>query len=183
VIRQGTRPGAGASGPADHVALRRVLGPLRDEGILLVGSGGVTHDQGEFRRGYFGGRDVTVPAPFSRDFDGWVTEVVTTRRGEERAAALAAFERHPLAAAAHPTSEHFLPLLVVDDGVDAESGWPRAARFHRIQRRYRGTEEATRFGLPPSIDDRTAAAADLARIPGPCFRIDRLADRSEQAQL
>ena len=121
--------GADASGPSDHVALGRVLGPLRNEGILLVGSGGITHDQGEFRRGYFGGRDVTVPAPVSRDFDGWVTKVVTTRRGEERAAALAAFERHPLAAAAHPTSEHFLPLLVIAGAAGKDAGRKRFEGF------------------------------------------------------
>lgn len=119
----------GASGPADHVALGRALAPLRDEGILLVGSGGVTHDQGEFRRGYFGGRDVSVPAPWSRDFDDWVTQVVTTRQGDARAAALAAFERHPRAAAAHPTSEHFLPLLVVAGAAGKEPGRKRFEGF------------------------------------------------------
>lgn len=120
---------AGASGPAEHVALGRALAPLRDEGILLVGSGGVTHDQGEFRRGYFGGRNAVVPAPFSRDFDAWATEIVTTRRGDERAAALAAFERHPLAAAAHPTSEHFLPLLVIAGAAGEDAGRKRFEGF------------------------------------------------------
>ena len=38
------------------------------------------------------------------------------------------------------------------------------------------------FGLPPRVDDRAALAADVVVIPHPGFRIDRLANRAEQAQ-
>ena len=38
------------------------------------------------------------------------------------------------------------------------------------------------FGLPPGVDDRAALAADVPVIPHPRFRVDRLADRSQQPQ-
>ena len=46
----------------------------------------------------------------------------------------------------------------------------------------RADHDAAGFGLPPGIDDRAAAAADLLVIPHPGFRIDRLADGAEQPQ-
>jgi 4,5-DOPA dioxygenase extradiol len=90
--------------------------------VLLVGSGGVTHNQEVFRRGYFGQRDVADAEAFSVEFDAWVTDLVTTRRGDDREAALASFERHPLASRAHPSIEHFLPLLVVAGAASDEFG-------------------------------------------------------------
>ncbi len=59
---------------------------------------------------------------FSVEFDTWVTDLVTTRRGDDREAALAGFERHPLAALAHPSIEHFLPLLVIAGAASDEFG-------------------------------------------------------------
>lgn len=99
--------------PRDHVALGRALAPLRDQGVLLIGSGGVTHDQSTFRRAYFAGADRGDVEAFARIFDAWASAIVTTRRGDDRAEALAAFREHPLALRAHPTPEHFLPLLVI----------------------------------------------------------------------
>jgi 4,5-DOPA dioxygenase extradiol len=123
----GARPVAQLSldaqgGAAEHLALGRALAPLRDEGVLLVGSGGVTHNQEVFRRGYFGRRDPADAEAFSVEFDAWVTELVTTRRGDDREAALVGFERHPLAAIAHPSVEHFLPLLVIAAAASDELG-------------------------------------------------------------
>jgi 4,5-DOPA dioxygenase extradiol len=103
---------AGA-GPEEHVAVGRALTVLRDQGVLLIGSGGVTHSQRVFREGFFAGADVATPQPFSTAFEAFVTEAVTTQRGAQRTATLAAYERHPHAAQAHPTPEHFSPLLVI----------------------------------------------------------------------
>jgi len=89
------------------------LGVLRDEGILLIGSGGVTHNQEVFRSGFFGGADVAVPEAFSREFDGWVSSVVVNEVGRRRTDTLSAFGAHPLCRMAHPSIEHFLPLLVI----------------------------------------------------------------------
>lgn len=108
--------------PGDHVALGAALAPLRQAGILVLGSGGVTHDQAVFRQGFFGGRDPGEPEPFSRDFDAWASSLVTSRRGRARAEALAAFQEHPLARRAHPTIEHFLPLLVAAGAAGDDPG-------------------------------------------------------------
>jgi 4,5-DOPA dioxygenase extradiol len=108
------------AGAGEHLALGRALAPLRDEGVLLVGSGGVTHNQDVFRQGFFSGADPGVPQPFSREFDAWVSQVLTSRTGAGRSQALGAFEAHPLARRAHPTVEHFLPLLVMAGAAEDE---------------------------------------------------------------
>ncbi len=109
-------------GAKEHVRIGQALAPLRESGILLVGSGGVTHNQEVFRRGFFGGREVGVAESFSTEFDDWVSSVVTGMRGTERAAALADFGGHRLARMAHPTAEHFFPLLVLAGAAQEEEG-------------------------------------------------------------
>lgn len=99
--------------PETHVALGEALAPLRDEAILLIGSGGVTHNQDVFRAGFFGGADIAVPQPFSRELDAWVSSIVTREVGRARTDALAGSSEHPRWAQAHPSNEHFLPLVVV----------------------------------------------------------------------
>ena len=73
----------------------------------------MTHNQDVFRSGFFGGGDVAVPQAFSREFDRWVSSIVTSEVGRCRTDALSAFGSHPLSSRAHPSIEHFLPLLVV----------------------------------------------------------------------
>lgn len=91
--------------PAWHIALGRALRPLREQGVLIVGSGSITHNlraifkhpQGE-------------PAP------GWVTEFrdwIAERIEAGDLEALAEYRsRAPHAAQNHPTDEHLLPLFV-----------------------------------------------------------------------
>lgn len=113
-----------------QLALGAALAPLRGEGVLLVGSGGATHSQQHFREGFFGGREVDSPLPFSVEFDAWVRGALTTTTGQARLEALAGFEAHPLARLAHPTPEHFFPLLVMA-GAAAEE--PATALFTGFQ--------------------------------------------------
>lgn len=120
---------AARGSPADHVAIGAALAGLRDEGVLLIGSGGVTHNQGVFRRGYLGGGEVGAAEPFAREFDAWVGSVVTARTGADRARTLAGFAAHPSARLAHPTAEHFLPLLVIAGAAGAGRGERRFAGF------------------------------------------------------
>jgi len=91
---------------AHHVALGRALAPLRDEGILILGSGGATHD---LRRASLGGRaDPPVPADV-RAFEAWLVEGIEAGATAD----LVAWEqRAPYARENHPTHEHFLPLFV-----------------------------------------------------------------------
>jgi 4,5-DOPA dioxygenase extradiol len=91
--------------PAHHIALGRKLAGLRDEGILVMGSGSATHN---LRRLVRGAHD-TPPEPWAKAFDDWVAEKVEA--GDE--AALANYRTEaPHARDAHPTDEHFLPLHV-----------------------------------------------------------------------
>ncbi len=91
--------------PAHHIALGRKLGSLREEGVLVMGSGSATHNLRALVRG--GGE--LEPEPWAKAFDDWLAE--TLEKGDE--AALADYRAQaPYAREAHPTDEHFLPLHV-----------------------------------------------------------------------
>jgi 4,5-DOPA dioxygenase extradiol len=91
--------------PAHHIALGRKLSALREEGVLVMGSGSATHNLRALVRS---GGD-SEPEPWAREFDDWLAE--TVEKGDE--AALADYRaRAPNAVDAHPTDEHFLPLHV-----------------------------------------------------------------------
>ena len=115
VVQLAVQPGRG---PAHHLALGRALQPLRDEDVLLIGSGHTTHNLREFmvdRRAASSGE----PAPYARAFAQWVGERLAAHDDD----ALVEYrERAPEAARAHPTEEHFLPLFVAygAGGVDAK---------------------------------------------------------------
>ena len=83
--------------------LGRALAPLAEEGVLVVGSGSLTHNLYEFRTG-----DVQEAA-YAREFTEWIRQAVLEGDTEQLVHAL---KRAPHAARAHPTTEHFLPLLV-----------------------------------------------------------------------
>lgn len=89
--------------PALHLAAGRALTPLRDEGVLIVGSGMSFHNLG----GYF--RPET--AERAGAFDGWLTEAVESPR-REREGLLMDWGRAPFARYAHPREEHLIPLMV-----------------------------------------------------------------------
>jgi 4,5-DOPA dioxygenase extradiol len=93
------------AGPAAHEMLGQALAQLRNEGVLVIGSGSLTHNLYEFR-----GQAVDAPAP------GWVSEFEIWMRERleagDRAALLDYRNRAPSAAQNHPTEEHLLPLFV-----------------------------------------------------------------------
>jgi len=91
--------------PAHHIALGRKLECLREEVVLVMGSGSATHNLRALVRG--GGE--LEPEPWAKAFDDWLAE--TLEKGDE--AALADYRAQaPYAREAHPTDEHFLPLHV-----------------------------------------------------------------------
>lgn len=101
----------GSFDPELHLAAGRALAPLRDEGVLLVGSGMSFHNL----RAYFQPQTLVR----AREFDSWLTEAVE-QPGEERARRLAAWSEAPSPRFAHPREEHLLPLMVmVGAGGDA----------------------------------------------------------------
>lgn len=86
--------------PKTLVAFGRALAPLANEGVLVIGSGFLTHNL----------RSGMVPVtPWAKEFDHWAEETIARRDVD----ALADFRaRAPAAALAHPTHEHFAPVLV-----------------------------------------------------------------------
>jgi aromatic ring-opening dioxygenase catalytic subunit (LigB family) len=99
--------------PARHLAIGRALAPLRDEGVLLVGSGMSYHDL----RGFGGPNARRV----SETFDAWLQEAVVAAP-EARDAALVRWATAPAARQAHPREEHLLPLMVVAGAAGADRG-------------------------------------------------------------
>jgi 4,5-DOPA dioxygenase extradiol len=92
-------------GPAHHLALGRALAPLRHEGVLVLGSGGATHNLAEFR-----GQPIDAPPPTHvRAFDAWLA--AAAEAGDE-AALLDYRQQAPEAHRIHPREEHFLPFFV-----------------------------------------------------------------------
>lgn len=103
VVQLSVQPHAG---PAHHYALGKALAGLPDEGILIIGSGALTHNLHEVFGGNYGFEDA-APA--------WVTDFGEWMRGRIEAGAnddLVDYRRRaPHAARNHPTEEHLLPLF------------------------------------------------------------------------
>lgn len=91
--------------PAELFSLGQRLAPLRDEGVLIIGSGFFTHNLSALNMS-----DPAVAAPaWSSEFDHWGAEALAARDFD----ALLDFEsKSPSARMAHPRTEHFAPLFV-----------------------------------------------------------------------
>jgi 4,5-DOPA dioxygenase extradiol len=90
--------------PSTLIALGRALAPLRREGVLIVGSGFLTHNLHALD---FDGR--SGPAPWATEFDGWAKSAIAKRDVDE----LVQYRtRAPGVRQALPTQEHFVPVLV-----------------------------------------------------------------------
>ncbi len=91
-------------GPRHHYRVGRALAPLAEEGVLLVGSGHMTHNLRDWARR----AHRAAPARYALEFQSWVHERI---EAGDHAALLDYRTRAPHAARAHPTEEHFLPLF------------------------------------------------------------------------
>lgn len=98
--------------PARHLAVGRALAPLRDEGVVIIGSGSSFHNL----RTYFDGD----PGP-AMAFDNWLVAACLTG-GLTREAALRGWEKAPSARACHPREEHLLPLMVAAGAGGSDQG-------------------------------------------------------------
>jgi len=92
------------------------LRPLREEGILVIGSGFMTHGLRSITREMI--VNGAVPA-WSSDFDAWVADALS--RGD--VAELAAYRsRAPGMPYAHPTADHYIPLFITLGAADRPDG-------------------------------------------------------------
>jgi len=116
-------------GPAHHVRLGQALAPLRQDGVLIIGSGGLTHSLSEFR-----GQDVNEPAPpWVDDFADWFHVALNEQRLDD----LVNYRRlAPHARKNHPTEEHLMPLYVALGAGGAHGSCERlhASTTHSILR-------------------------------------------------
>lgn len=87
--------------PAQHMALGRALAPLRDQGVLIVGSGLSYHNLGAF------GPQARVP---SAEFDAWLGAALNLPPAE-RTAAILNWESAPYARQCHAQEDHLVPLF------------------------------------------------------------------------
>jgi 4,5-DOPA dioxygenase extradiol len=92
-------------GPAHQLAVGRALAPLREQGVLVIGSGSITHNLHDLRGGYGPGRE----APYIQPFIAWIEQRLAAGDID---ALLDYRQQAPFASRAHPTDEHLLPLFV-----------------------------------------------------------------------
>ncbi|SFL46066.1 dioxygenase family protein [Streptomyces pini] len=104
--------------PGELLRLGRRLAPLRDEGVLIVGSGFFTHNL----RGLMWGAGPDEAPSWSKEFDAWGGEAL----GRADLDALLDFEhRAPAGRIAHPRTDHFAPLFVSLGAGEADLGSQR----------------------------------------------------------
>jgi aromatic ring-opening dioxygenase catalytic subunit (LigB family) len=89
--------------PQEHLEVGRLLAPLREQGVLIVGSGLSYHNLRAFN---------AAGAAASHAFDGWLRATMALPP-QQRTARLLQWEQAPAARLAHPREEHLLPLMVV----------------------------------------------------------------------
>ena len=95
LVRQGS--------PAAHLALGRALAPLREEGVLILASGAITHNFD-----WLDWHGESEPLPQARAFSDWVG----ARLAEGDVPAMLDYRATESGSDAHPSEEHFLPLFV-----------------------------------------------------------------------
>jgi aromatic ring-opening dioxygenase catalytic subunit (LigB family) len=98
--------------PAEHVALGRALAPLRQENVLIVGSGLSYHNLRNL------GPQAHEP---SKAFDDWLAQTVHATPAQ-RIERLLAWSQAPSARIAHPREEHLIPLMVAAGAAGEDAG-------------------------------------------------------------
>ncbi|KRD38867.1 MULTISPECIES: class III extradiol ring-cleavage dioxygenase [unclassified Lysobacter] len=110
---------------AQHYALGRALAPLREEGVLVIGSGGFVHNLGDLDWQH---RDAPL-APWAREFGEWMHARLDAH---DHAALLDWQAQAPHARHAHPTVEHLMPLFVAMGAAGAQASVRTIHRSHEM---------------------------------------------------
>jgi aromatic ring-opening dioxygenase catalytic subunit (LigB family) len=90
---------------SEHLRVGTALAPLRDEGVLIMGSGLSYHNLRALRV-------ASTAGPVSDQFEAWLTHAVSDPDPASRAQQLAQWDTAPAARLAHPREEHLIPLMV-----------------------------------------------------------------------
>lgn len=98
--------------PATHLAAGRALAPLRDEGVLILGSGLSFHNLRQFG---------PQGAQASAAFDAWLQHALLDLPPQERERAMLHWSDAPAARAAHPREDHIVPLWVALGAAEQEA--------------------------------------------------------------
>lgn len=122
--------------PQTHLSVGRVLAPLREQGIVIIGSGSSFHNLGL--------RGPAARAPSGR-FDDWLQETLLHAPVDERRARLADWTLAPEARVAHPREDHLIPLMVALGAAEDE---PAALVYHQDDFLGGWTMSSFRFGSP-----------------------------------
>jgi aromatic ring-opening dioxygenase catalytic subunit (LigB family) len=106
--------------PAAHIALGEVLVDLREQGVVIIGSGNSYHNL----RSFLDGESKTAAT-----FDNWLQKAVTQPGYDDRKSALLEWASAPMARQAHPEEDHLIPLMAV---VGAGGSDPAITDFHDV---------------------------------------------------
>ncbi|MDQ2651151.1 MAG: dioxygenase [Actinomycetota bacterium] len=120
--------------PEEHLAVGRALAPLRDEGVLIIGSGLSYHNLREFG---------STGAAASATFDEFLTAVLVDAGPESRTAAIRRWDEAPGARTAHPQEDHLIPLMVALGAAEDE---PAVRQYHEKDFMGGITASSYRFG-------------------------------------
>lgn len=99
--------------PAEHIRAGQALQPLRDEGVLIIGSGLNYHNMRGFNRA--DAMDVSV------QFEHYLHEAMTSAP-QQRLQKLVDWEQAPFARLAHPREDHLIPLMVAAGAAGEDAG-------------------------------------------------------------
>lgn len=99
--------------PAEHLAVGRALAPLRDEGVLIVGSGFSYHNMRAMG---------PAGAEPSRVFSQWLNDTLVEGDTSERTQELLRWDRAPGARQSHPAADHLIPLMVAVGAAERDPG-------------------------------------------------------------
>jgi aromatic ring-opening dioxygenase catalytic subunit (LigB family) len=134
--------------PAEHIRIGELIAPLRDEGVLIIGSGFSYHNI----QGLIGGTGATTSAAF----DGWLNDTLVGASPDERQKRLIDWCAAPSARAAHPREDHLIPLMVAVGAAGDDAG---TRIYHQSDFMGSVTVSSYRFG-PPVVATSTERTAD-----------------------
>ena len=100
--------------PAEHIRVGAALQSLRDEGVLIIGSGLTYHNMRGFNK--------DESTPIASTFEAYLNEAVSQPDAKVRNDRLVRWASASAARLAHPQEDHLLPLMVVAGAAGADVG-------------------------------------------------------------